>query len=128
MLQDSIIIYAGIALAFFLFSSVIYQFSMRLVFKIMLCLAFILLSIFVAYHAIRQSELHAHISEYENAFKNKEILICVLNNKEYHVNKANFIYFPDILLFMGKNDNKGINISIQNCVNHVVLDEMDIVD
>ncbi|MWV61845.1 hypothetical protein DCO58_07380 [Helicobacter saguini] len=127
-MQDSIIICVGLLLSFTLFASVVYHFAIKNAIKVSLCGVFILLSVLVSVHAFRQSAVNAHISEYESAFKNKEILICKAGEREYRVSRSGFIYFPDILQFMGKNDNKGVDIDIKNCFNHIDLKELEMQD
>lgn len=128
MLQDSIVICASLLLAFALFASVIFRFNIRGGIKITLCASFVLLCVLVGIHAFHQSAVNAHISEYESAFKNKEILICKSGSSEYRVSRTGFIYFPEILQFMGKNENKGIDINIKDCINHIDLKELEIQD
>lgn len=125
MVVDSIIICFGLFVAFVIFFSVMYALNgLKISVKFSLSVVFCILCVLVGIHVFKQSKLNAYINEYELAFQQKEILICKYKDKEHQVSKDKFIYFPDMLLFMGKNDNKGIYINITDCTNHINIKDL----
>ena len=122
---DSVIIWVILGGVFVLFFAILQRLNLRNSIKITLLVGFLLLCVVCSVHVYRQSVLHSYIQEYEKAFEDKNILICDNDGDEVQVDKKNFIYFPDILLFMGKNEHKGINIKIENCTRYIDAKELE---
>ncbi|RDU63607.1 hypothetical protein CQA53_08290 [Helicobacter didelphidarum] len=125
---DFFTICMGLVFASMLFYSVIHQWvSVKMTIRISLMIFFLLLCIITSIHAYKRSIVNAHIQEFESAFKNNEVLICNYNEEQTQINKANFIYFSDLLTFSGKNDLKGINIHIEDCIRHIQAQDLEMI-
>lgn len=121
---DSVVIISSIGIALSLFYGVINQWKNgKKTIKILLYLIFVLCAFGVSIHVYKQSKFNAQVDEFQNAFKHNETLICFYENKEIYVHKSEFIYFSDTFSFIGKNERKGINVNIADCIQHIMQNE-----
>lgn len=88
----------------------------------------VLIGFGVGAHAYKQSVWHGKIHEFQKAFNESETLVCLHNEKEIHVHKSQFLYFDEMLTFSGKDSQKGVNVPIMSCTQHVTTNDSDFIN
>ena len=88
--------------------------------KVSIAIIFGLCASGVTLYAFKQSKDNRKILEFQKAFYANGILACTYHNKMITIQKQDFIYMTDSLIFLGKDSKSGISINILDCESYEI--------